>query len=201
MAGSAPLSSPSSPESEAARGLLLVISGPSGVGKSTILRRLSERIPFGFSVSATTRSPRPGEVDGTHYRFVDRGRFEAMIEAGELVEWAEYGGNLYGTPVSSIEAARRASPVVVLDIELEGARQVKNQFPDAVLVWVVPPSFDDLLERLRHRGDTDIDAVERRLERAARDMHLAPSVFDHTIINDDLERAVDEIVALVTASS
>jgi guanylate kinase len=160
-----------------------------------------ERMPYGFSVSATTRSPRPGEVDGTHYRFVDRRRFREMIERGELVEWAEYGGNLYGTPVSSIEAARASSSVVVLDIELEGARQVKRLFPDAVLVWVAPPSFDELSERLRGRGDTDAEAVERRLERAARDMRLAPAVFDHMVVNDDLERAVDEIVSVLTAAS
>lgn len=124
-----------------------------------------------------------------------------MIEGGELVEWAEYGGNLYGTPVSSIEAARASSSVVVLDIELEGARQVKRLFPDAVLVWVAPPSFDELSERLRGRGDTDAEAVERRLERAARDMRLAPAVFDHMVVNDDLERAVDEIVSVLTAVS
>ncbi len=201
MTSSAPHSSPNSPEPEARPGLLVVISGPSGVGKSTILRRLMERMPYGFSVSATTRSPRPGEVDGTHYRFVDPRRFREMIEGGELVEWAEYGGNLYGTPVSSIEAARASSSVVVLDIELDGARQVKRLFPDAVLVWVAPPSFDELSERLRGRGDTDPEAVERRLERAARDMRLAPAVFDHMVVNDDLERAVDEIVSVLTAAS
>ena len=188
MTTSAPHSSPNSPD-----GTLFVISGPSGVGKSTVLRELAEEVRFGFSVSATTRDPRPDEIDGVHYHFVSRDRFEEMIASGELLEWAEYGGNLYGTPVASGREATEAEPVVVLDIELEGARQVRSLFPDAVLIWLAPPSWEELERRLRARADTDVAAIERRLERARRDMALAPALFDHVIVNDSLTSAVARI--------
>lgn len=192
MTTSAPHSSQSSPD-----GPLIVVSGPSGVGKSTLLRELSQRRSFGFSVSATTRDPRPSEVDGIHYHFVSRERFDAMIAGGELLEWAEYGGNLYGTPVSSIREAMATEDVVILDIELEGARQVRALFPDAVLVWVTPPSWDELERRLRERDDTDPPAIIRRLDRARRDMDLAPSLFDHIVVNDEVVAATDRIEAIV----
>lgn len=178
-----------------------MVSGPSGVGKSTVLDALRQRLGFGFSVSATTRDPRPTEIDGVHYHFVSRDRFLEMIDHGELVEWAEYGGNLYGTPVASIRDARAASDLVILDIELEGAKQVKAVFPDAVLVWIAPPSFAELERRLRHRGDTDEEAISRRLERARRDMALAPSLFHHVVVNDDVESAVDRLEPLVIEDS
>lgn len=197
MTSNAPPCSPSSPDGVSVPGRLVVVSGPSGVGKSTILRRLAERVPYVFSVSATTRPPRPGEIDGVHYHFVERSRFEEMIASGDLVEWAEYGGELYGTPISAIEDARRQASIVVLDIELEGARQVRALFPDALLVWVAPPSFEDLEARLRIRGDTDVHSMERRLQRARRDMRLAPALFDQVVVNDDLGKAVDTIAHLV----
>lgn len=178
-----------------------MVSGPSGVGKSTVLEALAREVKFGFSVSATTRDPRPSEIDGVHYHFVSRDRFLEMIDRGELVEWAEYGGNLYGTPIESVRDARSRSDLVVLDIELEGAKQVKAIFPDAVLVWIAPPSFDELERRLRTRGDTDDAAVARRLERARRDMALAPSLFHHVVVNDRVSDAVDRLEAIVSANS
>ena len=187
-----PHSSPNSPE-----GRLVVISGPSGVGKSTVLTALGVALPFGFSVSATTRVPRPSETEGIHYRFVTRERFLEMIDDNELVEWAEYGDNLYGTPIDAIREARAASEVVILDIELEGAKQVRALFPDAVLIWVEPPSFEELERRLRSRGDTDEESIARRLVRARRDVIVAPSLFDHVVVNDSVDRAVEEIVRII----
>ena len=186
-------SSPNSPE-----GRLIVVSGPSGVGKSTVLRALRSDFDYGFSVSATTRDPRPSEVDGIHYHFVSRDRFHQMIEDNALVEWAEYGGHLYGTPVESVRRAREASQVVILDIELEGAKQVRSAFPDADLIWIAPPSFDELERRLRHRGDTDEAAIAARLERARRDMAVAPSLFDHVVVNGDIEDAVQALLDIAS---
>jgi len=173
-----------------------VVSGPSGVGKSTVLRALRRVLDYGFSVSVTTRDPRPSEVDGVHYHFVSRDRFLELIDANELVEWAEYGGHLYGTPVDSVKEARAASGVVILDIELEGAKQVRSAFPDATLVWIAPPSFEELERRLRQRGDTDETAIERRLARARSDMELAPSLYDRIVVNGDVETAVAELIEI-----
>ncbi len=186
-------SSPNSPE-----GRLIVVSGPSGVGKSTVLRALRSEFDYGFSVSATTRDPRPSEVDGIHYHFVSRDQFHQMIEDNALVEWAEYGGHLYGTPVESVRRAREASQVVILDIELEGAKQVRSSFPDADLIWIAPPSFDELERRLRHRGDTDEAAIAARLERARRDMAVAPSLFDHVVVNGDIGDAVQALLDIAS---
>ena len=162
-----------------------------------MLAALAEELQFGFSVSATTRDPRPSEIDGVHYHFVTRDRFLEMVDGGELVEWAEYGGNLYGTPIESVRDARANSEVVVLDIELEGAKQVKAIFPDALLVWIAPPSFGELERRLRARGDTDDRAVASRLDRARRDMALAPSLFHHVVVNDRVADAVADLRAII----
>ena len=191
---SASVSSPNSAERP-----LVVISGPSGVGKSTILKRLAEDIEFVFSVSATTRKPRSGEVDGVDYHFIDPEEFQRMIDDGQFVEHAEYGGNLYGTPVSSIEAARAAGNVVVLDIELDGARQVRELYPDALFFWIRPPSFEELEHRLVSRNDTPPEAVRRRLERARIDNELAASIFDSELVNDDVARVARRIHELVSA--
>lgn len=180
-------------------GRLIVVSGPSGVGKSTVLRALRDQLDYGFSISATTRDPRPSEVDGVHYHFVNRDRFLEMIDEDALVEWAEYGGHLYGTPVESVREARAQSEVVILDIDLEGAKQVRGVFEDGMLVWIAPPSFIELERRLRSRGDTDETAIARRLERARTDMALAPSLFDHIVVNDKIETAVTRLKEIIEA--
>ena len=178
---------------------LVVISGPSGVGKSTILKKLTEDIDFVFSVSATTRQPRPNEQDGVDYHFVSRDVFERMIKDREFVEWAEYSGNLYGTPFSSIEGARRENAVAILDIELDGAKQVRARYADALLIWINPPAFEELERRLRDRADTDPEAIEQRLERARRDIDIAPVLFDEVVVNDDVERVARRIHILITS--
>lgn len=150
-------------------------------------------------MSATTRAPRRGEVDGVDYHFVSRDDFMQMIEDRAFVEWAEYGGNLYGTPIESIRSARRAGSVVVLDIELDGARQVRSLFPEALMFWIRPPSFNELERRLMARDDTAPDAIKRRLERARTDTELASALFDIELVNDDVDRVARRIHELVSA--
>ena len=175
------------------RGRLIVFTGPSGVGKGTLLRSLRHRCPaLKLSVSATTRSPRPGEVDGQDYFFISRDAFEAMVEQGELLEWAEFAGNLYGTPKASVRQDIEAGHWVILEIELEGARQVRETFPDAMQLFVMPPSLEELESRIRLRGKDADDAIERRLQRALVEIDAA-SEFDEQIVNDDLEVALQHL--------
>ncbi len=179
------------------RGLVVVIAGPSGVGKGSVHRGVRDALPdSALSVSVTTRAPRPSEVDGVDYRFVDRATFEAMIDRGELLEWAEYAGQLYGTPRDPVRELVTAGQVVVLDIEVQGALQVKRHLPDALLVFLVPPSFEELEHRLRGRGTEDDEAIARRL-RAARQEIDQQDAFDVVVVNDDLDRCVDEVIALI----
>ncbi len=178
----------------AAGGLLVVIAGPSGVGKGTVHARVRAELGDVFlSVSATTRPPRSGEVDGVDYHFVDRPRFERLITEGAFLEWAEYAGNLYGTPRVPVDEAVARGQVVVLDIELQGALQVKRQDPAALLVFLVPPSFAELERRLHGRGTEDPVAIARRLERAHEEL-ASGDHFDVQIVNDDLDRCVAEVV-------
>lgn len=158
---------------------------------------LSERIPFDFSVSMTTRAARPDEIDGVDYHFVDRDEFTRAIDAGELVEWAEYGGNLYGTPAAGLAAARDAGRDIVLDIEINGARNVRERFPEAILIWIDAPSRAVREARLRGRGDTSEADVERRL--ALGDAHnvAAREFFDHFVVNDDLSVAIGEVADIL----
>jgi guanylate kinase len=179
-------------------GRLLVVSGPSGSGKSSIVRELLDRLDVEFSVSVTTRLPRPGERHGDHYNFVSRRDFEAMIENGELLEWAIYNNRFYGTPAAPIEQAVAEGRDILLEIEIQGARQVREQRPDAVMFFVAPPSMDELERRLRRRGDTSEEDIEDRLEIAEQEMQEAPILFDHVIVNDDLDRAIEDIVGLIT---
>jgi guanylate kinase len=174
-----------------------VVSGPSGVGKTSVVAGLAERMPFYFSVSMTTRPPRPGEADGVAYHFVDRERFLAARDGGELIEWAEYSGHLYGTPRAPVERARAAGEDVLLDIELLGAEQVKAAFPEALLVFVEPPSLEVLEARLRGRGDTGEEQIARRLAAARWQMERARGLFDHFVVNDRLEGAIAQVAGIL----
>lgn len=177
----------------------VVLAAPSGAGKTTIARALVERSEdFCFSVSVTTRPRRPGEREGVDYRFVDRPTFEAMTASGELAEWAEVHGHLYGTPRGAIEEAVGRGLHVVLDIDVQGARQMKVSAPDAVLVFVLPPSVEILVERLGRRGTEAPAEMARRL-RTALDELGAVREFDHVVVNDDLERCLEEVRGIVRA--
>jgi guanylate kinase len=181
-------------------GRLIVVSGPSGVGKSTVVSALHELQPFFFSVSATTRSRRPGEVDGVDYRFVTEHEFDDLRASGELLEWAEYGGYRYGTPRTPVLAQLEMGNDVLLDIEVNGAMQVKAAFPKAITMFVAPPSMDTLEQRLRGRGDTDPDQVDVRLRIAGWQMTEAKDTFDHVVINEEVEDTVAQILRILAAS-
>jgi len=176
---------------------VFVITGPSGVGKGTLIRGLLERVPeLELSVSGTTRSPRPGEVDGVDYHFLTPQEFEARVAAGDFVEHAEYSGNRYGTLRSELERRLAAGAGVVLEIEVQGARQVRSAIPDAVAVFIAPPSREALRARLVGRGTDSPEQVDARLETAERELEAQPE-FRHVVINDRLEEATDELVAII----
>jgi guanylate kinase len=181
------------------RGLLIVISGPSGVGKDTLLRGLLELDPnLRYSVSYTTRAPRPGEVDGTNYSFVSRGQFEKLIEQGEFLEHATYDGNLYGTSAARVEEARAGGHDIILKIEVQGAEQVREKVPDALFIFVAPPSTQELVRRQEGRNSESQEDMASRRKIAAKEMTYA-SHYDHVVVNDDLEQAVAEVLAIIRA--
>ena len=180
-------------------GKLIVVSGPSGVGKSTVISRVMAQCPnLYFSVSATTRPQRPGEVDGKNYYFVTREEFEKMIQDEKLLEHAEYVGNYYGTPEEPIDEALTVGKDILLDIEVQGALNVKRRRPDAVLIFMLAPSFRILEERLTGRGDTAPDLVHSRLNRARWEYTQADQ-YDYLVVNDNVEKAVSEICSVITA--
>jgi guanylate kinase len=172
---------------------LIVFTGPSGVGKGTILRALLARHPeLHISISATTRQPRANEVDGTHYYFLSRSQFETMVAQGDFLEWAEFAGNLYGTPRKPLLDRIARGERVILEIELEGARQVRKTAPDAFQIFVQPPSLEELEVRIRKRGQENEAAIARRLARAKIEIASADE-FDVQILNDDFDLAVERL--------
>ena len=174
----------------------VVLAAPSGTGKTTIAHELVSRFSdFAFSLSATTRAPRPEERQGKDYDFVSRATFEGMIEKSGLAEWAEVHGHMYGTPGRNLHAALERGQHLVMDIDVQGAMQVRTRVPDAILVFVLPPSADTLVERLRGRGTEDDERVKRRLRNARGELERALD-FDYVVVNEDLDQAVGEVRAI-----
>lgn len=176
---------------------LTVLAGPSAVGKGTVVSRLRALHPeLVVSVSATTRDPRPGEVDGVAYYFVSEARFRNLVRSGRMLEWARYGRHLYGTPADPVRVELAAGHPVLLEIDLRGARQVRAQDPQARLIFLAPPSFEELRRRLAGRGTEPADEQRRRLARAREELD-ARREFDHVVVNDDADRAAREVARLM----
>ena len=182
------------------KGILLVISGPAGSGKGTVNAHLLERDDFVYSVSATTRAPRPGEVDGVNYHFISKEEFLHRIEHGDMLEYTEYCGNYYGTPLKEAEEVLASGKNLILEIEVEGARNVKARYPDAVLVMLLPPSYSVQEQRLRSRGTETEEKILERLARAKEEILCAPA-YDYVVYNRDGRdtEAAEDILAIVTS--
>lgn len=176
-------------------GELLVLSGPGGVGKSTIVKELKKFPEFYFSVSATTRAPRVGEIDGESYHFVDDATFQKMVDDAEFLEWAEFAGHRYGTPLAPVVEALDSGMNVLLEIEIEGARQVRRARPDARLIFLKPPSFEKLEERIRGRKTDSEERIQARLQLARQELAAADE-FDHIVVNHQVDEVVAALVSL-----
>ena len=181
------------------RGTLFVVSAPSGAGKTTLCREMRLRLhELAYSVSVTTRAPRPGEIDGSDFRFVSEGDFRAMLARGEMAEWATVHGNLYGTPSKPLEAALATGKDVLLDIDTQGAAQLRHRYREAVLIFIVAPSMAELEQRLRERGADAERDIARRLARAREEIKLWRT-YDYLIINRDVKEAMDQLLAVMQA--
>jgi guanylate kinase len=179
------------------RGKLIIISGPSGVGKSTICKQIVARLDAHLSVSMTTRQPGPGEQDGREYYFVSRDEFRKRIEDGAFLEYAEVFGNLYGTPRDKTEEALDAGRTVILEIDIQGGKQVKTIYPQAVMVFILPPSTKVLTDRISGRKRESSEVIARRLGGAGSEIAAAWQYYDNMVINDDLEQAINEIIQII----
>lgn len=184
-------------DDEPRRACLFVVSGPSGAGKSSVVGGLRNRRPLYFSVSATTRPPRPGEVHGVHYWFVEPDEFARLIANRDLLEWAEFNGRRYGTLRRPVVEHLALGEDVLLEIEVQGARQVRRVHPAAVMFFIMPPRIEDLERRLRNRGDTSEADIARRLAIARQEIDEAPALFDYIVVNDDLERCIEAVDGLM----
>ncbi len=183
------------------RGKLIILSGPSGAGKSTVVfKAIQNRDDFCFSTSVTTRKPRPGEVDGREYFFIDRAKFDEMVSNGELLEYAQYVTNCYGTPRSYVEEKLAEGKNVILDIEIQGARQVHDKIPEAITIFIMPPSLEELRQRLVKRGTDSADAINARIARAEQEVQEA-DFYTYLIVNDQIEKAAMEFNAIITAEN
>ena len=181
------------------KGLLIVLSGPSGSGKGTICKSFLEKNEkVGLSISATTRAPRDGEVDGTHYFFIDKPKFEEMIQKKELLEYVHVFDNYYGTPKKYVDDKIESGDDVILEIEIEGAKNIKTSYPDAVLIFVLPPTIEELRRRICIRGTETMEQIEKRLDRSIREISEIEQ-YSYFIVNDDLEYSVKELEAIVLA--
>lgn len=182
------------------KGLLIVLSGPSGCGKGTMVGEILKRGDCAVSISATTRSPREGEENHVHYHFISREEFEQRIAAHGFLEYAEYCGNYYGTPLKEVEEMREQGKNVILEIEVQGAFQIKERCPDAVLIFTIPPTMEELRRRLHKRGTETEEVIEKRIARAAEELPLAKQ-YDYIILNDALEDAVADFGTVLRAES
>jgi guanylate kinase len=178
-------------------GLLVVVSGPAGVGKGTVVSRARKKNKnIVYSVSATSRKPRPGEKDGTNYYFVSRERFKEMIRKQELVEWVEYCGNFYGTPRAYVEEQLKKGRIVLLEIEVKGASNIKKQYPECVSIFIAPPDLDELKKRITNRGTEPPDVIEERMRRAEKEMeHI--SEYDYVVINDTVDNSSNRLLEIL----